>query len=131
MPPLLYGPPGVRARPVRVVALRAVAVTAAAVALAHLHLRWRPATLCPLRALTGIPCPLCGSTTALVHLGRLDVAGALRAAPVTLAVGAAVLAAPLGVARMWWRIPARLRTAVIVATLAGAEVWQLARFAVI
>lgn len=111
--------------------LRPVAAAAALAALAHLHLRWRPATLCPLRALTGIPCPLCGSTTAAVSLGRLDPAGALRAAPVPVLAGLALLAAPLGTARLWWQLTGRTRHLIVLSALVVAEVWQLVRFAVI
>ncbi len=120
-----------RARPGLRVAVRAFAAAAAAVGLAHLHLRWRPATVCPLRALTGIPCPLCGSTTAAVRVGRLDVVGALRAAPVTVVAGVGLLSAPLGPARLWWRASPAVRTALVAAALVAAEIWQLVRFAVI
>ncbi len=37
--------------------------------------------LCALRAVTGIPCPLCGMTTASIALGRADIAGAFAANP--------------------------------------------------
>jgi len=49
-----------------------------AVTLAHLTIPGRPATLCPLRAFTGIPCPICGGTTAAVHIGHADFADALE-----------------------------------------------------
>jgi hypothetical protein len=32
---------------------------------------------CPFRAVTGIPCPSCGSTRSLVHLANGDIAGSL------------------------------------------------------
>ncbi|MFL6136755.1 MAG: DUF2752 domain-containing protein, partial [Frankiaceae bacterium] len=60
-------PPALARSAARIAAVAAVAAAAGAV-----HLRWRPATVCPLRALTGVPCPLCGGTTALAAAGRLD-----------------------------------------------------------
>jgi hypothetical protein len=45
---------------------------------------------CPLRRMTGIPCPLCGMTTAVGATLHLDLVGALRANPFGIAV--AVLA---------------------------------------
>ncbi len=32
--------------------------------------------LCPLKTVTGIPCPACGSTRAFIHLSHLDFSGA-------------------------------------------------------
>jgi hypothetical protein len=50
-----------------------------------------PGITCPLRAATGIPCPLCGLTTSVRATLRLDVAEALALNPGGLAmVGAAV-----------------------------------------
>ena len=98
-----------------------------AVVLAQLHPKHRPATVCLLRGLTGIPCPFCGGTTAAVHVGRADLVGALRASPL------AVLGAP-GVAvwpvlgRQLARVPSYLRLGALVAVLAGSELWQLHRF---
>jgi hypothetical protein len=37
--------------------------------------------LCPLRRLTGLPCPLCGLTTGIAALARGDVVGAVHANP--------------------------------------------------
>jgi hypothetical protein len=58
--------------------------------------------LCPLHALTGVPCPTCGSTRAALALSHGDIAAALAFNPlVTLAaVGAFAVAllAPLWVA---------------------------------
>lgn len=51
---------------------------------------------CPLRAVTGVPCPVCGSTTAAVALVRGDLATAAAASPAFIGFAAVVLAvAPL------------------------------------
>jgi hypothetical protein len=76
----------------RRVAGRALALLGAALVLAVIVVPWRPPTLCFLRAVTGIPCPLCGGTTAMVELGRGRPLAALAASPL------ATLAAPLWVA---------------------------------
>jgi hypothetical protein len=104
-------------------------LAALAVALSAVHVR-RPATVCLLRATTGIPCPFCGGTTAMVRLGHGDGVGALRASP--LAVGLVAVLPVAGRMRVprWWQSPARRRGA-IVATLLAAEVWQLLRLGVI
>lgn len=62
---------------------RVAVLGALAVLLAALVLPWRPATLCLLRAVTGVPCPFCGSTTVLVELGRGRPLAALAANPLT------------------------------------------------
>ena len=51
-----------------------------------------PGFPCPLRTLTGIPCPLCGMTTSVEATVRLDLAGALAANPAGIAAVAVVLA---------------------------------------
>src|SRR5262245_51015353 len=52
-----------------------------------------PPLVCPLRAMTGIPCPLCGMTRACVAIAHGDVIGALRFNPgVVLVVAAVILA---------------------------------------
>lgn len=107
---------------------RALLVGGLAVAAAALHARDDPGVLCPLRRLTGIPCPACGSTTVFMDLGAGDVAGAVLANPVTLLVLLGLVVAPLGPGRLWWRLPARRRTGVLLVGLTVAWGWQLGRF---
>ena len=103
----------------------------AALLLSVLVLPWRPPTLCLLRAVTGVPCPFCGGTTAMVQLGRGDLASAIAASPLV------VLGAPLWV--LWPRLrpalaarwsPRRLRGALVgglAVSLAASQAWQLHR----
>ena len=116
---------------------RTAAFAVAALALANLHVPGRPATVCPLRALTGIPCPFCGGTTAAVNVGHLDLLGALRANPVVV-VGAIVTALMPAVLAIKSRhggwpswVTRRTVTAAIVLAVAFSEVWQLVRFGII
>lgn len=115
--------PGVTAR----LAVRYVLIGVAAVGLGALHLRHRPASLCVLRSLTGVPCPFCGGTTATVDLAHGDLRSSLAASPIALPM---LIAWPLlGVVRSphWWR-SRRVRWTAILVVLVGAELWQLARF---
>ena len=67
-----------------------------------------PGIACPLRRLTGIPCPLCGMTTGVEEGVRLHLGRAFAANPGGLvAVVAAVMLLVLRPARV--RIPARCR----------------------
>lgn len=50
-----------------------------------------PFTVCLFKALTGLPCPTCGSTRAVGRLVHLDLAGAIAMNPLAT-IGAAVLA---------------------------------------
>jgi len=108
--------------------LRAAAVTVAAFGAAQVYAAGDPGVLCPLRRFTGVPCPLCGSTTAFVELGSGSVAGAFAANPVTVLGMLALLLAPLGAGRRWWQLPALSRGLAIGAAVVAAWLWQLERF---
>lgn len=61
---------------------------------------------CPLRTLTGVPCPGCGLTTGAVALSHGDFGAAFAANPVILGVGAtAVLAMALLPLRAFGALP--------------------------
>lgn len=107
--------------------LRLTAMLALVLVLANVHPRTRPATVCLLRAVTGVPCPLCGGTTAAVHLGSGDLRGALHASPLAVLAGPVVAALPLLRDRLG-RLPAKSRTGALVLVLLGSEIWELHRF---
>ena len=107
--------------------VRLAGLLVAAIVLAQLHPRSRPATLCLLRRVTGIPCPFCGGTTAAVHVGRGDLVGALRASPLALLGAPLVAVLPL-VRDSLRRLPADARLGALAAALLGSELWQLHRF---
>lgn len=82
-----------------------------------------PGLACPLRTLTGIPCPLCGMSTSVEATVRLHLREALAANPAGIAV--AVLAVALLALR-----PRRvvLPTLVVPVTLAAMWLFELHRF---
>ena len=88
-----------------------------------MHLPGRPSTLCALRALTGVPCPFCGGTTAGVRLGHADVLGALRASPLAVVGAIGFALEPLGLPSL-----GRYRWVVIGLVGLASELWQLSRF---
>lgn len=101
-----------------------------AVTLAAIHIR-RPATVCVLRGVTGLPCPFCGGTTAAVDLGRGRLAGALSASPLAMA-GFLVVPIRAGLQRAK-RLPTVSRTQLLCALgviLTASEVYELHRFRV-
>lgn len=67
-----------------------LAVMVLTLILMRLAAAWHvPLPVCGLRKLTGIPCPLCGSTRCLAALSLLDLAGAVRFNPLTFIGGVA------------------------------------------
>jgi hypothetical protein len=82
-----------------------------------------PGLTCPLRALTGVPCPFCGTTGAVGEAARGNLLESLRTNPGPLI--AVVVALALFALR-----PARLRVplVVLIALPAGMWVVELFRF---
>jgi hypothetical protein len=103
--------------------LRTASIVLLGVAVALPLLPGHPGLTCPLRSLTGVPCPLCGMTTSVEHTVRLDLADAFAASPAGIA---AVLVALLLLAAR----PARVAVPsfVLPAALAAMWVFQLHRF---
>jgi len=108
-----------------------LAVAASALVAARLYPLWSRGLelLCPLLALTGIPCPTCGGTRALTALAAGDPMGALAWNP-AVALGGIAAAAwiPIGLLVLVGvvaapRIPTHLPTATrwAVALLIGAN----------
>jgi Protein of unknown function (DUF2752) len=119
------------ARAPRASAIRIGAVASASVAAAWVHQNRDPGALCPLRRLTGVPCPFCGSTTVFMEAGAGHWSAALTANPVTVVAALIFLAAPLlaldPVATLV-RLPTRLLWIGGAVLLAGSWLWQLHRF---
>lgn len=111
-------------------ALRCALAAGAALVVAVLHDAHDPGVLCPLRRLTGIPCPACGSTTVFIEAGHGHWLAALTANPVTVLAVLGLLTAPLGAGARWWSLTPRRRTGVIATALAVAWIWQLQRLGV-
>ena len=117
---------------------RFVGFALAALVFANLRIPGRPATLCPLRAMTGIPCPFCGGTTAAVEVGRFDLGGALRVNPVVVFAAAVIIAMPVVIGlraarRVGWPAAPAKRTIYLALACAVvvSELWQLFRFGVL
>jgi hypothetical protein len=85
-----------------------------------------PALVCPLRALTGVPCPLCGMTTSVEATLQGDPGAAVAANPAGLvAVAAAVLV-------LFVRLPRIvLPRALPVGVLGAMWVFELHRYGVL
>lgn len=117
----------------RVTAARVAAMGGAAGALSLLQALHpqQPLVICPLRTMTGIPCPLCGGTTAAISVARLDLLGALRANPVAVLGALAFALAPLGLLSFVRRRGPRLSIGLLTAALVLSELWQLVRYDVL
>lgn len=127
----MTGVAAVRRRPVGTVAVRIVTMTALAMAVAFAHGVHDPGILCPIRALTGIPCPFCGGTTVFIELGSGHPVRALMANPLVF-VGAMVFAvAPLGLGARWQALEPQARVRLLGTAIAASGIWQLVRFGVL
>jgi len=82
---------------------------------------------CPLRALTGVPCPLCGGTTSVEDVFRGHLLGALEANPLGPALIVAALVLVVRHPRDALRVPG------VVVALTGLALWlfELHRFSFI
>jgi hypothetical protein len=107
---------------------RAALITIVAVPAAWIHHHHDPGPLCPLRRLTGLPCPVCGSTTLVMELGAGRPLAALAANPMTMLALCALVLAPIGAGRWWWRLTGRHQITLLSVALALSWVWQLHRF---
>jgi hypothetical protein len=85
-----------------------------------------PGIACPLRTLTGVPCPLCGMTTSAEEGVRLHLGRAFAANPGGLVALAAAVAL-LAVRPAHIRIPAALPPL----ALAGLWLFELHRFSIL
>ena len=79
---------------------------------------------CPLRTITGIPCPLCGTTTSVEETLQLDLREALAASP------AGVAAVAAAIVLLFWRParPLRAPAHLLASIFAALWLFQLHRF---
>lgn len=97
--------------------LRAVAAFMLGAALIRPIIPHQPGLPCPLRTLTGVPCPLCGMTRSVTSAVHFDLAASLRFSP----GGVLVVLFALGLLATWlagWRphrisLPAWLLPAIL------------------
>jgi hypothetical protein len=82
-----------------------------------------PGLVCPLRTLTGVPCPLCGLTTSVVDTVHGDLRSAITATPA--GVAAVLLAAALLIVRPRHVVVPWI---VVLVGLAGMWLFELHRF---
>lgn len=106
--------------------LRTASAVLLGCAAARAALPGEPGLSCPLRALTGVPCPLCGMTTSVTSSVELDLAGALAANPGGILLVLLAIAILLGPARRLI-VPA----SVVYFGLAASWVWELQRFSIL
>jgi hypothetical protein len=126
--------PGVLARVARdpwESALRLGVVALSSVAAAWVHQDHDPGALCPLRRLTGVPCPFCGSTTVFMEAGAGHWSAALAANPVTVVAALVFLAAPLlaiDPIMSLLRVPPKTLWIAGSVPMAASWLWELYRF---
>ena len=83
-----------------------------------------PEVWCPLRATTGVPCPLCGMSTSVTAAMHLDLPAAVQANP----FGIVAIVAAAGLLFVRQRTSIKIPIPVIVLAAAGSWIWQLARY---
>ena len=88
------------------------------------HVPGNPGLPCPLRTLTGVPCPFCGMTTSVEAVLRGDAHGAISANPFGLAAVAVAMA--LLLRPRWQRFS--LPTLVLLAGVATSWLFELHRY---
>lgn len=111
---------------VRTSLIRSCLLVLAAALVAAVDLPGRPQTLCLLRAATGVPCPLCGGTTAAVAVGQGRLLGAAAASPLVVLGALTLVVMPLLPRTARQRLDAH-RTALLLTALGAGEGWQLLR----
>ena len=119
------------ARAPRASAFRFGAVAVASVAAAWVHENHDPGALCPLRRVTGVPCPFCGSTTVFMEAGGGHWGQAVLANPFTVAAWFVFLLAPalaLDPVRTALNLSPRTLWIGGVAVALASWLWQLHRF---
>jgi hypothetical protein len=86
-------------------------------------------TVCPLRRLTGVPCPFCGMTTGVVSTVHGDLSAAIAANPAAPLLVLAVIAAWVlwAVGRRGPLVPRRLAGPAAVTAVGAVWVYQLLR----
>ena len=83
-----------------------------------------PEAWCPLRASTGVPCPLCGMTTSVTAAMHLDLPAAVQANP----FGIVAIVAAAGLLFVRQRRSIRIPIPLILLAVATSWIWQLARY---
>ena len=119
-------------------ALLGLACVPAAFAWPAVHRATGAELLCPLRTLTGVPCPLCGMTRAATSLAAGDLHASLAFNPflLPLAVATAVMAVVMAGRALGLLAPARpqsaratrLTTAAVVLLAVASELVQLRHY---